>query len=229
MGSPSTYPNDGISKAESLPEGTNINPKDLGSLTQLADRGQPEALVTDHSGAGTKYHVHKTQSTRFEVSDPDHNKGMTYSKVKPDTEALLLTIVVDIQSLLEDFKDEVKDASDDDVLKNTRRSYVQEEIIKVNNVQNDAGNTQRFLQTTSSGSAANVQCYNCSEKGYYVRNYLKQKVRDSKYFMEQMLLAKQDEGGVTLIDEQNDFLIADAFLMEEIKELSGNICLMARI
>ncbi|GJT39889.1 hypothetical protein Tco_0939754 [Tanacetum coccineum] len=91
--------------------------------------------------------------------------------------------------------------------RNTRRSFVQEEMIEVNNVQNDAGNTQRTLRTTSSGSAANVQCYNCIEKGHYARNYQKQRVRDSKYFMEHMLLAKQDEAG----------------------ELSANICLMARI
>nr|GEY62312.1 integrase, catalytic region, zinc finger, CCHC-type, peptidase aspartic, catalytic [Tanacetum cinerariifolium] len=44
-----------------------------------------------------------------------------------------------------------------------------------------------------------------------------------------MLLAKQDEVGVTLTDEQNDFLFADASRMEEIKELSVNICLIARI
>ncbi|GKD35334.1 retrovirus-related pol polyprotein from transposon TNT 1-94 [Tanacetum coccineum] len=54
--------------------------------------------------------------------------------------------------------------------RNTRRSYVQEEIIKGNSVQNDARNIQRTLQTTSSGTAANVQCYNCSEKGHYARN-----------------------------------------------------------
>ncbi|GJX26559.1 hypothetical protein Tco_0232855 [Tanacetum coccineum] len=57
----------------------------------------------------------------------------------------------------------------------------------------------------------------------------KPRVRDSKYFMEQMLLAKQDEAGVILTDEQNDFLFADASRMEEIEELSANICLMARI
>ncbi|GKA55012.1 hypothetical protein Tco_0753961 [Tanacetum coccineum] len=67
------------------------------------------------------------------------------------------------------------------------------------------------------------------EKGHYARNFPKPKVRDSKYFMEQMLLAKQDEAGVTLTDEQNDFLVADTTRMEEIKELSANICLMARI
>ncbi|GKG36599.1 hypothetical protein Tco_0444277, partial [Tanacetum coccineum] len=38
-----------------------------------------------------------------------------------------------------------------------------------------------------------------------------------------------DEAGVILTDEQNDFLFADATRMEEIEELSANICLMARI
>ncbi|GKF94299.1 hypothetical protein Tco_0283999, partial [Tanacetum coccineum] len=44
-----------------------------------------------------------------------------------------------------------------------------------------------------------------------------------------MLLVKQDEAGVILTDEHNDFLFADASRMDEIKELSANICLMARI
>ncbi|GJT96846.1 integrase, catalytic region, zinc finger, CCHC-type containing protein [Tanacetum coccineum] len=38
-----------------------------------------------------------------------------------------------------------------------------------------------------------------------------------------------DESGVILTNEQNDFLFADASRMEEIEELSANICLMARI
>ncbi|GKB49906.1 hypothetical protein Tco_0900659 [Tanacetum coccineum] len=67
------------------------------------------------------------------------------------------------------------------------------------------------------------------EKGYYARNCPKPRVRDSKYFMEQMLLAKHDEVGFILTDEQNDFLFADASRMEETEELSENICLMARI
>nr|GEY04666.1 hypothetical protein [Tanacetum cinerariifolium] len=104
---------------------------------------------------------------------------------------------------------------------NTRRSFVPEEIIEDNNDQNDVGNIQRTLRTTSSGSFANVQCYNCSEKGHYARNCPKPKVQDSKYFKEQMLLAKQDEAGVTLTDEQNDFLFADTTRMEEIEELTS--------
>nr|GEY78521.1 hypothetical protein [Tanacetum cinerariifolium] len=44
-----------------------------------------------------------------------------------------------------------------------------------------------------------------------------------------MLLAKQDEAGVILTNEQNDFLFADASRIKEIEDLSTNICLMARI
>ncbi|GJV54822.1 hypothetical protein Tco_1455827 [Tanacetum coccineum] len=44
-----------------------------------------------------------------------------------------------------------------------------------------------------------------------------------------MLLVKQDDEGVTLTDEQNDFLVVNATRMEEIEELSENICLMAII
>ncbi|GJW09544.1 integrase, catalytic region, zinc finger, CCHC-type containing protein [Tanacetum coccineum] len=80
--------------------------------------------------------------------------------------------------------------------RNTRCSFIPEEIIE--------------------GSATNVQCYNCSEKGLYARNCPKLKVRDSKYFMEYMLLTKQDEAGLT--DEQNDFLVADATRMKEIED-----------
>ncbi|GJX77301.1 hypothetical protein Tco_0324112 [Tanacetum coccineum] len=67
------------------------------------------------------------------------------------------------------------------------------------------------------------------KRTYHARNCPKPRVRDLKYFMEQMLLAKQDEAVVILTDEQNDFLFADASRMEEIEELSANICLMARI
>ncbi|GKF01807.1 hypothetical protein Tco_0028730 [Tanacetum coccineum] len=85
------------------------------------------------------------------------------------------------------------------------------------------------IQSKNSGNTSTVQCYNCNGKRHYARNYLKPRVWDSKYFMEQMLLAKQDEAGVIFTDEHNDFLFADALRMEEIEELSANICLMARI
>ncbi|GJU86942.1 retrovirus-related pol polyprotein from transposon TNT 1-94 [Tanacetum coccineum] len=113
--------------------------------------------------------------------------------------------------------------------RNNRRAYVQEDIVEGSNAPNETGNVQRTLRTLSSGNTLTVQCYNYSGKGHYARNCPKPRVRDSKYFREQMLLAKQDEVRVILTDEQNDFLFADASRMEEIEELSANICLMARI
>nr|GEW22441.1 copia protein [Tanacetum cinerariifolium] len=43
------------------------------------------------------------------------------------------------------------------------------------------------------------------------------------------IVVRKDEAGVTLTDEQNDFLVVDASRMEKIKKLSANICLMAII
>ncbi|GJQ94355.1 RNA-directed DNA polymerase, eukaryota, reverse transcriptase zinc-binding domain protein [Tanacetum coccineum] len=111
-----------------------------------------------------------------------------------------------------------------------RRLYkVHEETAEGNNFQKETENVQRNLQTSSSGNVSNVQCYNCNEKGHYARNFPKPRVRDSKYFMEQMLLAKKDEEWVILSKEQNDFLLADTIQMEELEELSSNICMMAII
>ncbi|GJR79116.1 hypothetical protein Tco_0149901 [Tanacetum coccineum] len=77
--------------------------------------------------------------------------------------------------------------------RNTRRAYVQEEVVEGSNAQNETGNVQRTLRTSSLGNTS------------------------------------IDEARVLLTDEQNDFLFADASRMEEIEELSANICLMARI
>ncbi|GJS31573.1 retrovirus-related pol polyprotein from transposon TNT 1-94 [Tanacetum coccineum] len=87
--------------------------------------------------------------------------------------------------------------------RNGRRTYVQEEVVEGMNAPKETGNVQRTLRIPSSGNTSTVQCYNCSEKGHYARNCPKPRVHDSKYFMEPM--------------------------MEEIEELSANICLMARI
>ncbi|GKB15129.1 integrase, catalytic region, zinc finger, CCHC-type containing protein [Tanacetum coccineum] len=88
--------------------------------------------------------------------------------------------------------------------RNKRRAYVQEEVVEGMNAPNETGNVQRTLRTPSSGNTSTVQCYNCSGKGHYARNCPKPRVRDSKYFMEQMLLAKQDEVVIQPLDHTSD-------------------------
>ncbi|GJZ55654.1 hypothetical protein Tco_0610847 [Tanacetum coccineum] len=104
------------------------------------------------------------------------------------------------------------------------RAITQKFSTLTNNRLRTSSNTRN--QAIIQGDRVNIQSRN---SGHYARNYPKPRVRDLKYFMKQMLLAKQDEAGVILTDEQNDFLFADASRMEEIEELSVNICLIARI
>ncbi|GJU25357.1 integrase, catalytic region, zinc finger, CCHC-type containing protein [Tanacetum coccineum] len=78
---------------------------------------------------------------------------------------------------------------------------------------------QRVLRTESTPGKANVQCYNCNEKGYYARDCRKPRVRDANYFIEQMLLAMKYEAGSILKDEENDFMVDNSYGEETMEEL----------
>ncbi|GKG22402.1 integrase, catalytic region, zinc finger, CCHC-type containing protein, partial [Tanacetum coccineum] len=84
---------------------------------------------------------------------------------------------------------------------------------------------QRVPRTESTLGKANVQCYNYNEKGHYARECQKLKVRDPKYFREQMLLAMKDEAGRNLSNEENDFML-DTSYGEDLKELTAGVMLM---
>nr|GEV28260.1 hypothetical protein [Tanacetum cinerariifolium] len=57
----------------------------------------------------------------------------------------------------------------------------------------------------------------------------KPKVRDAKYFREQILLAMKDEAGSNLNNEENDFLLDTSYNEETMEELTDVVMLMARI
>nr|GEU83028.1 retrovirus-related Pol polyprotein from transposon TNT 1-94 [Tanacetum cinerariifolium] len=96
---------------------------------------------------------------------------------------------------------------------------------------NDESNqiVQLVPRTESTSGKANVQCYNCNEKVHYARDYKKPKVRDAKYFREQILLAMKDEAGSNLHNEENDFLLDTSYNEETMEELTDVVMLMARI
>ncbi|GJR25283.1 retrovirus-related pol polyprotein from transposon TNT 1-94 [Tanacetum coccineum] len=192
---------------------------------KLEKSHDPLALVA-HTGSSSRntssyYVTHPTSVVDYE--DEYQQDDVHTNSEDPLTSAMLN------QAIIQGDRVSIQSRNSGNTGRNNKRAYVQEEIIEGSNAPNESGNVQRTLRTSSSGNTSTVQCYNCSGKGHYARNYPKPRVRDSKYFMEQMLLAKQDEAGVILIDEQNDFLFADASRMEEIEELSANICLMSKI
>nr|GEZ41851.1 transcription factor bHLH113 isoform X1 [Tanacetum cinerariifolium] len=86
-----------------------------------------------------------------------------------------------------------------------------------------------FHELSQLREKANVQCYNCNEKGHYARNCQKPRVHDAKYFREQMLLAMKDEAGSNLKDEENDFRLDNSYGEETMEELTGAVMLMSRI
>ncbi|GJR06886.1 hypothetical protein Tco_0529870 [Tanacetum coccineum] len=136
-------------------------------------------------------------------------KAITQNFSNPTNNRLRASSNTRNQAIIQGDRVNIQSRNSGNTGRNGRRAYVQEEKLSILQL-------SKYLQLAS-------------EKGHYARNCPKPRVRDSKYFMEQMLLAKQDEAGVILTDEQNDFLFADASRMEEIEELSANICLMARI
>ncbi|GKA87120.1 hypothetical protein Tco_0808831 [Tanacetum coccineum] len=79
------------------------------------------------------------------------------------------------------------------------RAITQRYSTLTNNRLRTSSNTRN--QAVVKGNATNVLCYNYNAKCHYARDCLKPRVRDSKYFMEQMLLAKKDEVRVILSNE----------------------------
>ncbi|GJV99620.1 retrovirus-related pol polyprotein from transposon TNT 1-94 [Tanacetum coccineum] len=217
---------------------------------KLEKSHDPLALVA-HTGSSSRqtssyYVTHPTSVVDYDdeyQQDDVHNnsedplvsamlllaKAITQNFSNPTNNRLRASSNTRNQAIIQGDRVNIQSRNSGNTGRHGSRAYVQEEVVEGMNDPKETGNVQRTLRTPSSGNTSTVQCYNCSGKGHYARNCPKPRVRDSKYFMEQMLLAKQDEAGVILTDEQNDFLFADASRMEEIEELSANICLMARI
>ncbi|GJZ83799.1 hypothetical protein Tco_0648972 [Tanacetum coccineum] len=90
-------------------------------------------------------------------------------------------------------------------------------------------NVQRNPRTKSTLGKTNVQFYNCNEKGHYAREYPKPRFHDAKYSREQMLLALKDEAEANLDNEENDFMLDNAYGDNTLEELNAAVIMMAHI
>nr|GEU31724.1 retrovirus-related Pol polyprotein from transposon TNT 1-94 [Tanacetum cinerariifolium] len=103
-----------LAKPRLYQRGENIKDKDSERFKPLVDMESSTLPITALSRTDAEYQMDQTQSTRFEVSVPDQNKGKSSSKMELDTQTLLLTTIADIQALLVDSEDELQVDSDSD-------------------------------------------------------------------------------------------------------------------
>ncbi|GJZ45438.1 hypothetical protein Tco_0593034 [Tanacetum coccineum] len=74
-----------------------------------------------------------------------------------------------------------------------------------------------------------MSVYTAMNKVLFPVHCTKPRVRDAKYFREQMLLAIKDETRSNLNNEENDFLLDNSYGEETMEELTAAVMLMARI
>ncbi|GJY04787.1 integrase, catalytic region, zinc finger, CCHC-type containing protein [Tanacetum coccineum] len=90
-------------------------------------------------------------------------------------------------------------------------------------------NVQRNPRTKSSQGKKKCFSVHCNEKGHYAGECPKPRVRDAKYFREQMLLVTKDEARVHLDEEENDFMLDNAYEDNTLEELNAAVIMMACI
>ncbi|GJU57895.1 putative ribonuclease H-like domain-containing protein [Tanacetum coccineum] len=106
------------------------------------------------------------------------------------------SLVIDYE---EDYQRELQRDAQEDKLTTTMNAWIQN--------RNQAAN------------AGNGQVQQIDES-HYARDCPKPKVLDAKYFREHMLLALKDEAGGTLNEEENDFMLDNAYGDETLEELT---------
>ncbi|GJX93270.1 hypothetical protein Tco_0347856 [Tanacetum coccineum] len=93
------------------------------------------------------------------------------------------------------------------------------------------GNRNRNVGRQNRNQALNAEnrLTQHNDESHYARDCQKPRVRDAKYFREQMLLAMKDEAGSNLKDEENNFMLDNSYGDETLKELIVVVIMMAQI
>nr|GEZ91317.1 hypothetical protein [Tanacetum cinerariifolium]GEZ91318.1 hypothetical protein [Tanacetum cinerariifolium] len=140
------------------------------------------------------------------ASSPQYHANSSYSR-----QPYYVTHPLSVVDYEDEYQGELQGDSHEDKLTAAMmllaRAITQKNVGRLNRNQafnagtgNDESNqiVQRAPRTELNLGKANVKCYNCNEKRHYARDCQKPKVRNAKYFREQILLAMKDEAGSNL-------------------------------
>ncbi|GJZ17921.1 hypothetical protein Tco_0554044 [Tanacetum coccineum] len=156
---------------------------DMEQFKKLVNASRAKKLEKSHDPLALQNDVHNNSEDPLVSAMLLLAKAITQNFSSPTNNHLRASSNTRNQAIIQGDRVNIQSRNSGNTGRNSRRAYVQEEVVEGMNAPKETGNPR---------------------------------VHDSKYFMEQMLLAKQDEADVILTDEQNDFLFADASRMEEI-------------
>ncbi|GKD42923.1 hypothetical protein Tco_1267568 [Tanacetum coccineum] len=109
------------------------------------------------------------------------------------------------------------------------RSIIQYYSTPINNRLHTSSNTRNHVVIKDGRVDIPSKNVGYDGNGHYARDYPKPRVRDAKYFREQMLLVAKDEVGVNLDVEENDSMLMNAYGDDQLEELNASVIMMARI
>ncbi|GJZ13868.1 retrovirus-related pol polyprotein from transposon TNT 1-94 [Tanacetum coccineum] len=133
------------------------------SVVDYEDEYQQDNVQTNSEDPLASAMLLLARSITQNFSNPTNNRLRTSSNTKN-------------QAIIQGDRVNIQTRNSGNTGRNTRRAYVQEEVVEGSNAQNETENVQRTLRTSSSGNTSTVQCYNCSGKGHYARNCPKLRV-----------------------------------------------------
>ncbi|GJW20405.1 hypothetical protein Tco_0031027 [Tanacetum coccineum] len=139
----------------------------------------------------------------------------------------------DICCYEDEYQGELQGDSQEDKLKTTMMLLAQAITQKFSTPTNNRLCTSSNIrnQAMIQDGRVDIQTKNASYggTGHYACDCQKPRVRDAKYFREQMLLAMKDEVGSNLKDEENDFMLDNSYGDKTLEELTATVIMMARI
>ncbi|GJT45098.1 hypothetical protein Tco_0953813 [Tanacetum coccineum] len=210
-----------------------LQPEWLKYVTQVQQRSlekshDPLALVA-HTGSSSRqtssyYVTHPTSVVDYDdeyQQDDVHNnskdplvsamlllaKAITQNFSNPTNNRLRASSNTRNQAIIQGDRVNIQSRNSGNTGRNSRRAYVQEEVVEGMNAPKETGNVQRTLRTPSSGNTSTVQYYNTVEKDICKElSKAPQRVRDTKNFHGTIVAGKkQDEAGGILTDERMIF------------------------
>ncbi|GJV40226.1 hypothetical protein Tco_1418666 [Tanacetum coccineum] len=220
-----------LTTLENIMDRNNVRPIQLSINTKFLNCLQPVEQICYHASKARKAAKNHDPLALLAHSNASSSQSHANSSYSP--QPYYVTHPLSIVDYEEEYQGELQGDSQEDKLTTAMillaRAITQRFSTSTNNRLRTSSNTKN--QAVIQDGRVDIQTKNAGYggNGHYARDCQKLRVRDSKYFREQMLLAMKDEAGSNLKDEENDLMLNNSYRDDIMEELTTVIIMMARI